>query len=443
MLDAWLEDVDGSTRFVLAAPAGRGKSALLVRWIKRLESTGRIGQPDTWQLAFVPISLRFNTNRPQVFYEALAARLSNILGQALNAAQTDPVAYYQDKCRELVTELFQTKKLVLIVIDGLDEAMGDAFDASWFPRGVGASIRLLVSARTQFDASDARGWIERLGWYSNVRVSYHDLKILNIEGIRDLLIKMGAPVNVLAARPEIVDKLYALAEGEPLVLRLYAEDLWRLGTETSGLKVEDLARLAPGLPSYFNDWLRRQRDLWHAEGRQIDEAAAHAYLAVLACAYGSLTSEQLGELVGRAHGIAPGYRTEHSLEPIRRFVIRAAVQSRNEHAGYVSSHPKFSDFLRSYFDRNVIERTRNAFAAWGINSLRQVNRGNSAPLHIPRYLITYLGQHLEDVNYEASGLMGFVEEGKAYARGKSWKEVIWLRARRAKSLRDGGPPRYS
>ena len=165
LLDAWLEDVDGSTRFVLAAPAGRGKSALLVRWIKRLESTGRIGQPDTWQLAFVPISLRFNTNRPQVFYEALAARLSNILGQALNAAQTDPVAYYQDKCRELVTELFQTKKLVLIVIDGLDEAMGDAFDASWFPRGVGASIRLLVSARTQFDASDARGWIERLGWY--------------------------------------------------------------------------------------------------------------------------------------------------------------------------------------------------------------------------------------------------------------------------------------
>ena len=100
-------------------------------------------------------------------------------------------------------------------------------------------------------------------------------------------------------------------------------------------------------------------------------------------------------------------------------MIRAAVQSRNEHAGYVLSHPKFSDFLRSYFDRNVIKRTRNTFAAWGINSLRQVNRGNSAPLHIPRYLITYLGQHLEDVNYEASGLMGFVEEGWL----RAWEEL--------------------
>ncbi|MDV0440819.1 hypothetical protein, partial [Xanthomonas sacchari] len=95
--DAWLDNQSAPARLVLAAPAGRGKSALLVHWVQRLEQAGRLG-PDAgaWQLVFVPISLRFNTNRPEVFYEALAARLAEILDQSLQPAHTDPAAYYED-----------------------------------------------------------------------------------------------------------------------------------------------------------------------------------------------------------------------------------------------------------------------------------------------------------------------------------------------------------
>src|SRR6185369_14257315 len=118
----------------------------------------------SWQLAFVPISMRFNTNRPEVFHEALAARLAEIVGEELRPAHTDPVAYYQSKCREFVTAARQLQKRVLIIIDGLDEALGDSFDLNWFPRGHGGAIRVLLSGRAQIGASSARGWIERLGW---------------------------------------------------------------------------------------------------------------------------------------------------------------------------------------------------------------------------------------------------------------------------------------
>lgn len=99
-LDCWLADELAPPRFVLAAPGGRGKSALLVRWVERLAAWNRIGSSgNQWRLVFMPISMRFNTNLPQVFYEAIAARLAEVLGETLDSAHTDPAAYYEDRCR--------------------------------------------------------------------------------------------------------------------------------------------------------------------------------------------------------------------------------------------------------------------------------------------------------------------------------------------------------
>ena len=64
-------------RMLVTAPAGRGKSALLVQWMKNLQDGGVCGA-DGWQLAFMPISIRTGTNRPEVFYEGLARRLAEI-----------------------------------------------------------------------------------------------------------------------------------------------------------------------------------------------------------------------------------------------------------------------------------------------------------------------------------------------------------------------------
>jgi hypothetical protein len=104
-LDLWLNDHRAAARLLLTAPAGRGKSALLVQWIERLGARGAIERLDAkWSLVFVPISIRFGTNLPAVFYEAIAARLAEILGQKIEPAHTDPETYYQDKCRKFLAD---------------------------------------------------------------------------------------------------------------------------------------------------------------------------------------------------------------------------------------------------------------------------------------------------------------------------------------------------
>jgi hypothetical protein len=149
-LDRWLAHENAPARLVLAAPAGRGRSALLVHWVQRLKKVGRVGTgDDQWRLVFVPISIRFGTNRPEVFYEALAARLAEVVGRPLEAPRTEPAANFEDQCRILLDQIVAGSLHVLLIIDGIDEALGEGFGASWFPRATGSHVRLLVSARLQ------------------------------------------------------------------------------------------------------------------------------------------------------------------------------------------------------------------------------------------------------------------------------------------------------
>ncbi len=77
-LNEWLLDPGGSPRMLVTAPAGRGKSALLVQWMKNLLD-GRVCGDDGWALAFMPISIRVGTNLPRVFYQGLDSRLAEIM----------------------------------------------------------------------------------------------------------------------------------------------------------------------------------------------------------------------------------------------------------------------------------------------------------------------------------------------------------------------------
>jgi hypothetical protein len=82
LLGSWLQDHEKPPPFVMATPAGRGKSAVLVNWIRQLETASVIGDgDDRWRLVFVPISIRFRTNRPDVYYEAIARGIADILGE--------------------------------------------------------------------------------------------------------------------------------------------------------------------------------------------------------------------------------------------------------------------------------------------------------------------------------------------------------------------------
>ena len=115
-LDAWLNDPDAYPYLLLAASAGRGKSALLVRWLERL----RRRDPDL-PLVFVPVSLRFNTASQAVFFAALAARLAHLYGEAVHADLSHAPDFWRGMVGSFLSQP-SPKGRLLVVLDGLDEA---------------------------------------------------------------------------------------------------------------------------------------------------------------------------------------------------------------------------------------------------------------------------------------------------------------------------------
>ncbi len=63
-LDAWLTDPKAPPYLLLAAPAGRGKSAFLFNWFSGLRKQADI------HAIFVPVSIRFQTNQQDIVFTA-------------------------------------------------------------------------------------------------------------------------------------------------------------------------------------------------------------------------------------------------------------------------------------------------------------------------------------------------------------------------------------
>ena len=126
-----LEDNKSPSRLLITAPLGRGKSALLVRWTEALRISQK--QPSDWELVFVPISQRFGTNRPAVFLRLLAMQLAEIADTPLETPPFDPEDYYSERAATLLHKLRATDRRVLVIIDGIDEALDEQLSPAFFP----------------------------------------------------------------------------------------------------------------------------------------------------------------------------------------------------------------------------------------------------------------------------------------------------------------------
>jgi ATP/maltotriose-dependent transcriptional regulator MalT len=154
-LDHWLENPGGAQRLLLWAPAGRGKSALVVRWLDRLG--------EHCDIVCLPISIRFGNNRPELLYHALASRLAELLHSEMPAASMDPVSHYRGFAIDFLRRAAEFDRTILIVVDGLDEASGWRFDESLLPHSLPTRLRIVVSARLQAGDTGPSGWQQRLG----------------------------------------------------------------------------------------------------------------------------------------------------------------------------------------------------------------------------------------------------------------------------------------
>ncbi len=206
-LDAILCDPYPYTRLV--APTGRGKSALLVRWVARLLQRG------DWRVIFVPISIRFKTAGETLVLRMLAHSLADLYNDLNQFQQYDHSSL--ETLRGLIGE-YLSRSLpdgvnCLLVIDGLDKTV------SWevgtlFIIPPESRIKVVASARQRTDRGYDE-WREYLGWHSH-RCRCFPLDMLNRPALGNLLRAQGKPLATLVTDQEFITQFERVSEGDPL-----------------------------------------------------------------------------------------------------------------------------------------------------------------------------------------------------------------------------------
>ena len=227
-LDTWLDD--NCPYLMLAAPAGRGKSALLVNWSRR------VLERDDYEVAFVPISIRAGTNAAGVALSILGSRLAKLHGESISNASSMKIEFWKGQIVADLKKPLSNGKKLLVIIDGLDEATNWQAVSGLFPVSPLETLKILVSACHEKNV-DAAQWLRRLDWDNNLGKP-QNLDFLSAEGLRGVLESTAFSVAQLSERVDIVKELFRLTHGDPLLVQLYAQDLWQKGD--APLKPEDL-----------------------------------------------------------------------------------------------------------------------------------------------------------------------------------------------------------
>ncbi len=394
ILDSWLDDALSPPYLLLAAPAGRGKSALLTRWSQRLVARKDLA------VAFLPISIRFRTNLSGVFFAALSARLAGLYGEPLSLSAGSSAEMWRGTVSDYLDRSLPDGRRLLLILDGVDEAADWEPGPDLFPLAPSRGLCIVLSARYLASAPDTDSWLERLGWKRPGLAQALVLNPLDLSGVADVLKSMGFPLDRLGARVDIVTELHRLSEGDPLLVRLYVGDLWERKEVVSQLLPEDLRSIRPGLKGYFDRWWGDQRHLWGNQA-PLREPAVQALLTLFACALGSLSWEDVLHQTGLT-----SWTLEEALYPLERFVIGDGRRQ-----GYTFSHPRLAAYFYEQLSKSERQAMESRFLIWGEETLTALNEGQLSLEQASSYIVQYYGAHLERVGYGAKILLTLVSNG--------------------------------
>lgn len=399
-LNEWLDDPRAPSYRIVAAPAGRGKSALLVRWAESLK-----GRPDL-AVVFFPISIRFNTNLAGVVFASLALQLARLHGESLHMQFDTPALIWRATVTRYLTRPLPDGRRLVLILDGLDEAADWHAGPDLFPHGLPGPSRVLASARLLEPHSEARSWLVRLDLNRPGLAVAHDLPPLTRSGITDVLLGMQSPLDGLGDRAEIVATLHHLSQGDPLLIGLYVDALRGHGESAAWLRPEDLHTIKPGIEGYFERWWLDQCGLWEARGqRPMLESTVRAVLNLLACALGPLPRGELITLAPPESGLH-AWALDDALRALERFIIRDARTD-----GLMFSHPRLAGYF--YEERLPLPERRvweGRFTERGMAVLDELRRGMMKPAEAPGYYLTYLGAHLNRVGAPLRDLFALLSE---------------------------------
>ncbi|NTV63493.1 MAG: ATP-binding protein [Oscillochloris sp.] len=320
MLDSWLDQATRPYAF-FHAPTGCGKTALLIHWVARVQQRGG------WTVVFVPVSLRYQTATAESVLGALATALAAFHGEReqLTTYNTSP-----DQLRPLIADYLRRPpdddRRLLVVLDGLDEAVGWHIGRELFPREPGPHLHIVASARQQAHITRA-DWYEQLGWQAGQTT---DLEIAGLrrEAVSDILRRIANPLDSLATNVDLLSEIARISAGHPLTIRYLVEGL-KDGTLTPG----NLVGLTEGLEAYVRFWL----DELEQHSNQAD--AIHVLLSLCAVALGPLTSNDIRRLATKE------FRRRDRLNQAAKQVGRFIIGDGSEDSGYIFSHPRLREIF--------------------------------------------------------------------------------------------------
>lgn len=387
-LDAWLADPAAPPYALLAAPAGRGKSGLLAHWVTRLAAaqiTAAGASAPRWHVVFFPISIRFNTNLESVVFAGLAARLAHIFGEPIGPI--NDVQQYRGLFSEFLRRAPPGGGQLLIVLDGLDEAAGWEAAADLFPFAPPPHLRVLAAARLLAGDPDASRWLSQLSWDPPGRARRLKLAALDQAGVADVLVQIGNPLGALAAKSDLVAKLAALSEGDPLLVRLYVEALLPRAGQAAVMTPQDLETLQPGLEAYFDRWFDEQRKLW-GTANPLQDKRVRGLLNLCAAALGPLSKDDVLALAPDV--FEDSWVLDEAARSVNRFVI-----GDGEASGYVFSHPRLDDYFWARLAPREQQAWLERFLRLGRELVEALAAGTLAAAEASPYLVQYYGAHLE------------------------------------------------
>jgi NACHT domain len=130
-LDQWVADPSAAPRMLVVAPAGSGKSTLLAHWLHdRPAPLAPDGQRPA--VVFVPLNGRFETAQRDTFYRIMTARIARAYRENAALAGRGWDDLLEEQSRLLRRP--PPDGSLLIVIDGLDEALGWSPGPNWCRR---------------------------------------------------------------------------------------------------------------------------------------------------------------------------------------------------------------------------------------------------------------------------------------------------------------------
>ena len=396
LLHTWLENPEAPPYLLLTAPAGRGKSALLVHW-----SQQQLVRPEL-AVTFFPISVRFRTNLAGVVFPTLASRMAALHQEKVTLTADTPVEVWREFLAEYLARPLPDGRRHLLLLDGLDEAADWEASADLFPSIPPPQLRVLVSARYLAGDTNAAPWLRRLGWDGPRRAHTIEIQPLSQAGVAEVLQSLALPLEKQGANAALAHELHRLSSGDPLVVRLYLEHLQEHRAEASSpLLPEDLRAIQPGLTGYFDRWWQDQRRLW-GQHAPLREPAVQTVLTLLASALGPLGQDELLALSPPESGLTT-WILEETLLPLQRFILGDGRKQ-----GYTLSHPR----LGMYFYEQLSEREKQAaerrFLDWGQQTVNALTSGKLQADHIPHYLLQYYGAHIERAGEHAEMLLALL-----------------------------------